>query len=96
LPLRAARTQRCAGEGELVFGLTQHAVSLSGAMAGAPALVFGPLGKVSAGLQRPVLTCRAPPGSGSGPARPAGGRTPLVSRPRAGALGKSGELKVES
>ena len=29
LLLRAARTQRCAGEGELVFGLTKHAATLS-------------------------------------------------------------------
>jgi hypothetical protein len=29
LLLRAARTQRCAGEGELVFGLTKHVASLS-------------------------------------------------------------------
>jgi hypothetical protein len=28
LLLRAARTQRCAGEGELVFGLTEHDATL--------------------------------------------------------------------
>jgi hypothetical protein len=38
LLLGAGRTQRCAGEGELVFGLTKHVVSLSGAMAGGKGL----------------------------------------------------------
>ena len=48
LLLHAARTQRCAGEGELVFGLTEHARSLSGGDAGRQRLVLaaweGPLG----------------------------------------------------
>ncbi len=34
LLLRAARTQRCAGEGELVFGLTKHVASLARAGCG--------------------------------------------------------------
>src|SRR5262245_15967883 len=45
LLLRAARTRRCAGEGELVFGFTKHVVSLSGGMAGG---------------QRVILPCRRP------------------------------------
>ena len=36
-----ARTQRCAGEGALAFGLTKHAVNLSRAMAGGKLLGRG-------------------------------------------------------
>jgi hypothetical protein len=50
LILRAARTQRCAGEGELVFGLTEHG---------------GILSISECGVNRPFLPVLSPPGPGT-------------------------------
>jgi hypothetical protein len=45
LILRAARTQRCAGEGELIFGLTNHGPMLPQRSPGCQYAVYGGFGR---------------------------------------------------
>jgi hypothetical protein len=50
LILRAARTQRCAGEGELMFGFTNHGPMLPERSPGCQYTVFGGFGRLRLGL----------------------------------------------
>lgn len=53
LILRAARTQRCAGEGELIFGLTNHGSMLPERSPWCQYAVFGGFGRLRFALPAP-------------------------------------------
>jgi hypothetical protein len=61
LILRAARIQRCAGEGELIFGLTSHGPMLPERSPGCQYAVFGGFGR------SPLCASRSPLRKGVGP-----------------------------